>query len=133
MKEEENVIKYFNELFDVDSKLVKISQPKPKTKDIFLDIIKTYDDIITKSVDIHEKYHIDLFGYEVEYHKIIENLLFLKYGEEVYNIIMFYIHNRKDESDKHIPFMEEDGKEIVMQTNEDLYKYLSDNFSEIMK
>lgn len=128
----DNIVLGFNKLLGIDSKLVKLSQPKVSNKIIFINVIKLYEDVIKRSNDMLNQFQIDTFGFETNYHQIIENLIYLKYGEKIYNTIMFYIHNRIIDGII-TPFIDKNGNEFIFKNVKDLYDYLESNYSEIMK
>ncbi len=73
---------------------------------------------------IFELTGIDLTQSKNELWFVIESLLKITYGQETYDMVMWYILNRFDEDKKLIPFEDIDGKQFSLITPKDLYLFL---------
>jgi len=69
---------------------------KNSEKDIFVSIVETLDQCWIRTNFLHDHLHIDFYVYEEHYYNVIEDLLFLKYGEDVANLILWYVYDRFD-------------------------------------
>jgi hypothetical protein len=69
---------------------------KTSEKDIFIAVVELLDMCWTRTNFLHEQLKIDFYNYEETYYNIIEDLLFLKYGEEISNLILWYVYDRFD-------------------------------------
>ena len=45
---------------------------------------------------VHDHLKIDFYNYEESYYNIIEDLIYLKYGDEVGALILWYVYDRFD-------------------------------------
>ena len=81
---------------------------------------------------MRENNGIDLNEYNEDYYVVIENLIYLKYGEWKTEIITWYIWERKDIITGEIGLMEwtnddtEETKEVIIKCAEDLWDVLNE-------
>jgi len=65
-------------------------------KEIFIDLIDSFDECWAKTNFLHDHLKIDFYNYEESYYNIIEGFIYLKYGEELGALILWYIYDRFD-------------------------------------
>ena len=65
-------------------------------KDVFVNFITTLDDCWARTNFLHDGLKIDFYNYEESYYNIIEDLIYLKYGDEIGALIMWYVYDRFD-------------------------------------
>lgn len=95
---------------------------KIQKKNQFISIIKKYDEALMKSIVLQSEFMIDLSTYEDVYFSIIDEVLILKFGEDIYQLISFYFYGRKDIETGEDNYIEDElGNEIYIRTPEDLY------------
>jgi hypothetical protein len=124
-----NLEEGFEKLFNTPVILKKQRQNKAlKKKALFLSLIEQYETSIIKSARLQAEFGMDLFDYEESYYSIIDKLMLLMWGENGYDLIAFYLHERiaLDGSVNCLFQMNEDGteSEVELNTPEDLYNYL---------
>jgi hypothetical protein len=90
-------------------------------KDAFISIINKYDDALTRSVTLHSLYKIDLTDYEDPYYNIIDELMLLSWGPDIYSLIEFYFYKRIGDDGIENFIEDENGTEIYIRTPEELY------------
>jgi|TARA_R110000744_G_scaffold371891_1_gene483177 hypothetical protein len=101
-------------------------------KDLFCEIVDLYEDIALRGTLLRENNGIDLNEYNEDYYVVIENLIYLKYGEWKTEIITWYIWERKDIITGEIGLMEwtnddtEETKEVIIKCAEDLWDVLNE-------
>lgn len=99
-----------------------------KEKEVFIETITLLEHCLKRSDILYEDFAIDLYSYEEYFIKIIENLLLIKYGDAISEIIVWYLYDRVDESGKIYPLIyEEKGKEevkLIIKTPNDLWKFI---------
>lgn len=112
-------------------KNVKIKPKKQQLteKDLFIDIITAFDDCYNRSIDLIEKFNVDLSEYEEYYYLIIENLIALKYEGWKAEVILWWVYDRFDDEGKLKPIaytIEEENSEneIIISTPEQLWDFL---------
>jgi hypothetical protein len=112
-------------------KNVNIKSKKKKAiseKETLIDIILLLDECFARS-SLLEQNNLNIMNYEESFYVMIENLLYLKYGENKTDIILWWVYDRFDEEGEIKPIKilsKEDNakKEIVIQTAEQLYEFL---------
>lgn len=73
---------------------------KSQEKEIFIDIINHLEQCWIRTNFLHEHLKLDFYSYEEPYYKIIEDLIFTKYGETIGNLILWYVYDRFDSDGK---------------------------------
>jgi hypothetical protein len=81
----------FGSRLRINNRLKSISE-----KDIFIDMVNVLDQCWARTNFLHEHLKIDFYNYEESYYNVIEDLIFLKYGEELGNLILWYVYDRFD-------------------------------------
>jgi hypothetical protein len=119
----------FNKLFNSPVIIRKKKRDQAlKKKALFISLITQYEISLNKSVKLQEEYAIDLFDYEGTYYEIIDKLMLLMWGGDVYEIITYYLYERLnlDGSLNSIIETNEEGveTEVFLKTSEELYNYL---------
>jgi hypothetical protein len=99
-----------------------------KEKEIFIEMITLLEHCLKRSDMLFNDFSIDMYEYEEYFIKVIENLLLIKYGEVVSEIVFWYLYDRISEDGKIYPLIyEEENKEpvnIIMKTPSDLWKFI---------
>lgn len=91
-------------------------------KNAFISIINKYDEALTRSVILQSSFKIDLTDYEDPYYNIIDELILLSWGSDVYSLIEFYFYKRiGDDGIENFLENEETGEEIYIRTPEELF------------
>jgi hypothetical protein len=90
-------------------------------KDAFISIINKYDEALTRSVILQSSFKIDLTDYEDPYYSIIDDLILLSWGPDIYSLIEFFFYGRIGEDGIENFIEDENGNEIYIRTPEDLY------------
>ena len=119
----------FNKLFNSPVIIRKKKRDQAlKKKALFISLITQYEISLNKSIKLQEEFAIDLFDYEGSYYEIIDKLMLLMWGGDVYEIITYYLYERfnMDGTLNCIIETTEEGeeREIILKTPEDLYNYL---------
>jgi hypothetical protein len=94
-------------------------------KEIFIETVILLEHCWFKTNFLHEEVKIDLWNYEENYYKVIENLIFIHYSEEVANLILWYVYDRFDADGKvlglDITFPGKEPKLFILKTPTDLW------------
>lgn len=72
-------------------------QPKKKglnEKEIFIDIINVFDECNNRSEELEEKYMMGISSYDEAFYLMVENLLYIHYGEWKTDIILWWVYDR---------------------------------------
>ena len=98
---------------------------KSNGKDTFVETVILLEHCWLRTNFLHEEVKIDLWNYEENYYKIIENLIFMQYSEEVANLILWYVYDRFDADGKilglDITFPGKESKRFILKTPTDLW------------
>ena len=93
--------------------------------DIFIDIINLFDECNKRTEKLEQDFTIDLVIYEEPFFLLIENLLFLKYGDIKTEITLWWVYDRFNQNGElnTIKLQIEDGEEeeIVVETAKQLW------------
>lgn len=99
-----------------------------KKKALFISLITQYEISLNKSVKLQTEFAIDLFDYEGSYYEVIDKLMLLMWGGDIYEIVTYYLYERLnlDGSLNSIIETNEEGveTEVFLKTAEELYNYL---------
>lgn len=112
-------------------KNVNIKSKKKKDlseKEIFIDIISLLDDCFERSSEL-EQNSLNITAYEEPFYIMIENLLFMNYGEWKTDIILWWVYNRFNEEGnvsaiKLNDHIEDKQEEVIVETAEQLWDFL---------
>ena len=100
-----------------------------KKKILFISLIEQYEKALNKSARLQSEFGLDLFEYEEPFYGVIDKLMLLTWGTNVYELITFYLYERinLDGTINYLIETKEDGTEVevFLKTAEDLYNYLS--------
>ena len=112
-------------------KNVNIKPKKQKglsEKEIFVDIISLLDDCFSRSASL-EQHNLNITSYEEPFYIIIENLMYMKYGEWKTDIILWWVYDRYNEEGEVMPIklndhVENKEEEVMIETTEQLWDFL---------
>ena len=119
----------FNKLFNSPVIVKKKKRDQAlKKKALFISLVSQYENSLNKSVKLQTEFAIDLFDYEGPYFEVIDKLMLLMWGGDIYEIITYYLYERLnlDGSLNSIIETNEEGEEteVFLKTPEELYNYL---------
>jgi len=72
-------------------------EPKKKglsEKELFIDIINVFDECNQRTEDLEETYMMGISNYDEAFYLMIENLLYIHYGEWKTDIILWWVYDR---------------------------------------
>ncbi len=112
-------------------KNVNIKSKKKKElseKEVFIEIISLLDECFERSADL-EQHNLNITSYEEPFYIMIENLLFIKYGEWKTDIILWWVYNRYNEEGNVVAIKlndhdNETEEDVVVETTEQLWEFL---------
>lgn len=112
-------------------KNVNIKSKKKKElseKEIFTDIVSLLDDCFSRSASL-EQHNLNITSYEEPFYIIIENLMYMKYGEWKTDIILWWVYDRYNEEGEVTPIklndhVENVKEEVLVETTEQLWEFL---------
>ena len=85
-------------------------------RDLFINVINQFEAAITKSYLLEKDYKIDMSKYEENFYQIIDSLVLLAFGKDVYELLSFYFYERynPDGSENGL-IIEETGEETFVK------------------
>jgi hypothetical protein len=105
---------------------LKISRNKnAKEKEIFTNIVSTLEQCWLRTNFIQTQLGVDFYNYEEHYFTIIEDLIYLKYGETAGSLVLWYVYDRYDKEGNlqtiEVTFNNKPKKEYKLKTPGDLW------------
>ena len=98
---------------------------KSNEKETFTETVVLLEHCWLRTNFLHEEVKIDLWNYEENYYKVIENLIFMKYTEDIANLILWYVYDRFDADGKilgiDVTFPGKEPKLFILKTPVDLW------------
>lgn len=112
-------------------KNVNIKSKKKKDlseKEIFTDIINLLDECFERSSSL-EQHNLNITSYEEPFYIMIENLLYIKYGEWKTDIILWWVYDRFNEEGEIMPIklndhIENKEEDVLIETTDQLWEFL---------
>ena len=112
-------------------KNVNIKPKKQKglsEKEIFIDIVSLLDECFSRSASL-EQHNLNIATYDEPFYIMIENLMFLKYGEWKTDIILWWVYNRYNEEGEIMPIklndhVENVEEEVMIGNADQLWEFL---------
>ena len=108
---------------------IKSKQKGLSEKDIFINVIDILDECWTRSSVLGEEFSMDMSSYDEPFYLMIENLLYIKYGEWKTDVVLWWVYNRFNEKEELMPIklndhVEKTEEEILVETPEQLLEFL---------
>jgi len=109
-----------------------IEEKEISEEEIFIDFVDSLIGCWVKSNKVYDLFKLNILEYEEDFYRIIEDLIFLKYGHWKTELILWYIFARIDIDGKVHPLIrqsienEDDLEEILLTTPKELWDFLID-------
>lgn len=101
---------------------------KSNEKETFIETVILLEHCLLRTNFLHEEVKIDLWNYEENYYKVIENLIFMKYTDEIANLILWYVYDRFDADGKilglDVTFPGKEPKRHILKSPTDLWNLI---------
>jgi hypothetical protein len=103
-------------------------------QDLFINVINQFEAAITKSYLLEKDYKIDMSKYEEGFYQIIDSLILLAFGKDIYELLSFYFYERynPDGSENGL-IIEETGEEVFVKDAMELWDLIIRVQPEIFK
>jgi hypothetical protein len=126
----EDINDFFRETLGDKVKITIPNEPENE-KDQLKFIVEMLQSIVERDFKLAELINVEFTSYNEPFFIIIENLIALHYGDDVADMLMFYIYGNKDENGNDIPYNEdEEGNPIYIKTFDDLWNAINQQPSE---
>lgn len=106
---------------------------KNKKKTYFCSIVRKYEELLGKSMIIQSQFGLDMSSYENPFFNLIDDIFLFSWGDDVYQLIQFYLYEKIDLQTGDEQFLTgPGGEEIYLRTPEDLFMFIEKNFPETL-
>jgi len=104
----------------------KNKQIYDQRKELFINLINQFEVTITRSYLMEKDFKVNLAKYDESFYQIIDSLILLYFGKEIYEILSFYFYERYNpDGSKNTLTIEESGEEVDIKDAEDLFQVIS--------
>jgi hypothetical protein len=91
-------------------------------RDLFIHLINQFEYAISKSYLLEKDFAIDLSKYEENFYQVIDSLILLSFGKEIYELLSFYFYERwNPDGTQNGIIIEETNEEIMIENAEELW------------
>jgi hypothetical protein len=126
----EDINDFFREILGNKVKITIPNEPENE-KDQLKFIVEMLQSIVERDFKLAELVSVEFTSYNEPFFIIIENLIALHYGDDVADMLMFYVYGNKDENGNDVPYNEdEEGNPIYIKTFDDLWNAINQQPSE---
>jgi hypothetical protein len=73
---------------------IKSKQKGLSERELFIDIVNVFDECNQRTEDLEETYMMGISNYDEAFYLMIENLLYIHYGEWKTDIILWWVYDR---------------------------------------
>ena len=95
-------------------------------KELFINLINQFEQSITRSYLMEKDFKVDLSKYEESFYQVIDSLILLAFGKEIYEILSFYFYDRYNpDGSKNTLVIEQTGEEIQINNVDDLFQVIN--------
>ena len=95
-----------------------------RKREIFLQIINMCESVITREILLTADFKLNFDNYNEDFYHIIDSLLLLYLGKDGFELVSFYLYDRLNPDGSINYLMDENEKEVILETSEDLFNLL---------
>jgi hypothetical protein len=108
---------------------IKSRTKNPTDKDLFIEVVGLIDECWIRSNVIEGEFGLGISNYEEPFYLVIENLIYMHYGEWKGDITLWWLFERFDEDGSVLPINindhnKETEEEIFIETVEELWEFI---------
>jgi hypothetical protein len=108
---------------------IKSKQKGLSEKELFIDIINIFDECNQRTEDLEETYMMGISSYDEAFYLMIENLLYIHYGEWKTDIILWWVYDRFGPEGEIMAIELNDhdsnsAESVIVETAEQLWSFL---------
>jgi hypothetical protein len=92
-----------------------------RKREMFLQVINMCEAVLTREVLLAADFKIQLDNYNEDFYHIIDSLLLLYLGKDGFELVSFYLYDRLNPDGTINYLLDENGKEVSLETAEDLF------------
>ena len=91
-------------------------------RDLFIHLINQFEYAISKSYLLEKDFAIDLSKYEENFYQVIDSLVLLSFGKDIYELLSFYFYERwNPDGTQNGIIIEETDEEIMIENADELW------------
>lgn len=90
-------------------------------REIFINTIPLIEHIVQRSTMLNMDYGIDMMKYDDTYFQIIDSLIYLHFGKDAGELIMFYIYDRNNTDGTTNTLVDKDNNPVILEDVSDLW------------
>ena len=108
---------------------IKSRTKNPTDKDLFIEVVGLVNECWIRSSVIEGEFGLGISNYEEPLYLVIENLIYMHYGEWKGDIVLWWLFERFDEDGSVLPInlndhVKETEEEIFIETVEELWEFI---------
>jgi len=108
---------------------IKSRTKNPTDKDLFTEVVELVDECWIRSNVIENEFGLGISDYEEPFYLVIENLIYMHYGEWKGDIMLWWLFERFDEDGSVLPInindhIKETEEEVFIETVEELWEFI---------
>jgi hypothetical protein len=108
---------------------IKSRTKNPTDKDLFTEVVGLVDECWIRSNIIENEFGLGISDYEEPFYLVIENLIYMHYGEWKGDIMLWWLFERFDEDGSVLPInindhIKETEEEVFIETVEELWEFI---------
>jgi hypothetical protein len=108
---------------------IKSRTKDPTDKDLFMEVVGLIDECWIRSNVIENEFGLGISDYEEPFYLVIENLIYMHYGEWKGDIMLWWLFERFDEDGSVLPInindhIKETEEEVFIETVEELWEFI---------
>jgi hypothetical protein len=108
---------------------IKSRTKDPTDKDLFIEVVGLLDECWTRSNVIEGEFGLGISNYEEPFYLVIENLIYMHYGQWKGDITLWWLFERFDEDGNILPInlndhVKETEEEVFIETVEELWEFI---------
>jgi hypothetical protein len=108
---------------------IKSKQKGLSEKELFIDIVNVFDECNQRTEDLEETYMMGISSYDEAFYLMIENLLYIHYGEWKTDIILWWVYDRFGPEGEIMAIELNDhdsnsAESVIVETAEQLWSFL---------
>lgn len=95
-----------------------------RKREMFLQVVTLCEAVITREVLLAADFKLQLDNYNEDFYQIIDSLLLLYLGKQGFELVSFYLYDRINPDGTVNYLLDENQKEVKLETAEDLFNLL---------
>jgi len=94
-------------------------------KDLFISLVNQLEYCVHKSYLMEKDFDIDLSKYEENFYQVIDSLILISFGKQVYELLSFYLYERwNPDGTQNGIVIEETNEEMMIENAEELWQLI---------